>query len=136
MQKQVMANVKLYKRHMNIFWWANRWIHIKFIARELTSICVAAYVILLLFYVRAILNGPQAFEEFSAILKSPIVIAVHVLMLVGLLFHSITWFNLAPKAMVIKLGKNNIPGVVIALMNYLGWFAISLFFVWLFLQNK
>ncbi len=135
MRKQVMANVKMYKRHMNIFWWANRWIHIKFIARELTSICVAAYAVILLFYVRAALNGPEAFEEFAALLKSPIVIAVHVLMLGGLLFHSITWFNLAPKAMVIKVGENNVPGMVIALMNYLGWIAISLFFVWLFMKG-
>jgi fumarate reductase subunit C len=55
-------------------------------------------------------------------------------MLGGLIFHSITWFNLAPKAMVIKLGDKPIPGIIIALMNYGGWVAISLFFVWLFMQ--
>lgn len=134
MQKQVLANVKMYKRKMNIFWWANRWIHIKFIARELTSICVAAYVIILLFYVRSLLNGPESFEDFSAILKSPLMVAVHVFLLAGLIFHSITWFNLAPKAMVIKLGVKPVPGIIIALMNYGGWVAISLFFVWLFMQ--
>lgn len=136
MQKKVMANVKLYKRTMNIFWWTNRWIHIKFIARELTSVCVAAYVVLLLFYVRAILNGPEAFASFSEALKSPLIIVVHVLMLGGLIFHSITWFNLAPKAMVIKLGDKPVPGILIALSNYIGWVVISVFFVWLLMQGQ
>jgi fumarate reductase subunit C len=131
MQKRVMANVKLYRRHIHIFWWANRWIHIKFIARELTSVCVAVYVVVLLFYVLSVLNGPEAFEKFSSVMRSPVVIAAHVLILGGLLFHSITWFNLAPKAMVIKLGEKNVPGVVIALLNYAGWVGVSLALVWL-----
>lgn len=134
MQKKVMPNVKMYKRHMNIFWWANRWIHIKFIARELTSICVAVYSILLLFYAWSVLKGPEAFETFSSAMRSPAVLVLHVLLLGGLLFHSITWFNLAPKAMVIKLGKNNVPGIVIALMNYIGWVVISVVLVWLVLD--
>jgi len=66
-------------------------------------------------------------------LASPLAIIIHVLLLGGLLFHSITWFNLAPKAMVIKLGGKNIPGALIALANYMGWLVISgllIFLVW------
>lgn len=126
-----MPNVKMYKRHMNIFWWANRWIHIKFIARELTSICVALYCIILLFYVWAILRGPETFEAFSSAIRTPAAIILHVLLLGGLLFHSITWFNLAPKAMVIKLGEKNVPGIAIAMLNYVAWVVISVVLVWL-----
>jgi fumarate reductase subunit C len=129
MQKKVLPNIKMYKRRMNIFWWANRWIHVKFIARELTSVCVAVYAIVLLFYVRAIATGSEAFDKILEIMQSPLVIAMHILLLGGLLFHSITWFNLAPKAMVIKLGDKNVPGVVIALMNYAGWVVISVVLV-------
>jgi fumarate reductase subunit C len=131
MQKIVRPNIKLYRRHINIFWWANRWIHIKFIARELTSVCVAVYVIVLLFFVRAILAGQTSFEAFLEILRSPLVIALHILVLGGLVFHSITWFNLAPKAMVVKVGDKNVPGIVIALMNYAGWVVVSLLLIWL-----
>ncbi len=134
MEKRVMPNVKLYRKHINIFWWANRWIHVKFIARELTSVCVAVYVIVLLFYVRAILNGPEALENFASMMRSPLVMGLHVFILGGLLFHSITWFNLAPKALVIKVGEKNIPGVVIALMNYAGWIVISLALAWLIIK--
>jgi fumarate reductase subunit C len=131
MQKIIRPNVKLYRRHINIFWWANRWIHIKFIARELTSVCVAVYVIVLLFFVRSILSGQSSFEAFLEILRSPLAIALHILGLGGLVFHSITWFNLAPKAMVLKAGDRNVPGIVIALMNYAGWVVVSLLLIWI-----
>lgn len=131
MQKRVMPNVKMYKRHMNIFWWANRWVHIKFIARELTSICVAGYSLIFLFFAWAVLKGPEELEAFTSAMRSPVMILLHVLFLAGLLFHSITWFNLAPKAMVIKMGKYNVPALFIALINYLGWLVISAVLVWL-----
>ena len=126
MEKKLMPNIKLYKRHIHILWWTNRWIHIKFIARELTSICVAAYSLMLLFFVKAVLKGPESYEAITSFLFHPLVITFHILLLGGLLFHSITWFNLAPKAMVIKLGDRIIPGVFIALANYLAWIAISI----------
>ncbi len=131
MQKQVMANTKLYKRQYNIFWWSRRWIHIKFILRELTSVCVGVYVILLLFLVRAVFTGPDAHLKFFELMRTPVAIAIHVVLLIGLIFHSITWFNLAPKAMVVKLGEKPLPGVLIALSNYIGWVVISVVLVWL-----
>jgi fumarate reductase subunit C len=125
MEKKVLPNVKLYKRHMNIFWWTNRWIHFKFIARELTSLCVAIYSLLLLIFVGSVLNSPESLGAFVSTMQSPLFLILHVLLLGGLLFHSVTWFNLAPKAMVIKIGGRSIPGIVIALMNYFGWVVIS-----------
>jgi fumarate reductase subunit C len=84
--------------------------------------------------VHALLEGSEAFESFSAKMQSGWMIAVHVLLLGGLLFHSITWFNLAPKAMVIKVGERNIPGIIIALLNYAGWVVISVAIAWLMLR--
>jgi fumarate reductase subunit C len=131
MEKKILPNIKMYRRPINIFWWANRWIHIKFIARELTSICVALYSLEFFLFVWSVLSGPEQFEAFTSFMQSPTVLVVNILILGGLVFHSITWFNLAPKAMVVKLGKSPIPGWVIALMNYIGWIVISVFLVWL-----
>src|SRR5688572_1543819 len=125
---------KTYKKRMSIFWWASRWAHIKFISRELTSVFVAGYVILFMFYIRSILQGPEAFEGFSSLLRSPYMIGLHMIALLALLFHSVTWFNLAPKALVIKIGNKNVPGIVIALMNYGGWLVISIALIWLLLR--
>lgn len=126
---------KRYKKPMSIFWWTSRLAHIKFISRELTSVFVAGYAIVFMLYVRSILQGPEAFEEFSSMMRSPLMITLHVIALSALLFHSATWFNLAPKAMVIKVGDKNIPGIIIVLMNYGGWLVITLALTWLLLQG-
>ena len=117
-----------------IFWWTRRWVDIRFITRELTSVCVAAYAVVLVFYVRAIIQGPEAFAGFLELLANPFVIFLHVFALLGLLYHSITWFNLAPKAMVIKLGEFRIPDILIAVMNYVGWAFVSVAIFWLVLN--
>lgn len=124
-----MPNIKMYKPHMNIFWWSKRWIHIKFIGRELTSICVAFYSIILLVFVVSLFSGPEAFDRLISILRHPLMIVINIFLLLGLLFHSITWFNLAPKAMVVKLGEKQVPGIFIALLNYAAWVIISVLLI-------
>ena len=37
-----------------------------------------------------------------------------------------TWFNLAPQAMVVKVAGRRIPGALIAGANYGGWIVVSL----------
>ena len=128
------TSLKTWSRKMPIFWWTHRWIHIKFISRELTSLFVAAYSILFLFYIKAIGEGEEAYLAFSEKLKSGGFIAFHIIALLVLIFHSVTWFNLAPKAMVIKIGKNKVPGNMVALSNYAGWVIISIAILWLVLK--
>jgi fumarate reductase subunit C len=133
MKDHTPAVAEPYKKKMPILWWTQRTSYLLFIVRELTSVAVALVAVLLLFLVRAISQGEGAYQQFMAALKSPIMLVLSVMTLVGLLFHSITWFNLAPKAMVIKLGKSRLPGVLIALANYIGWVVISVIIVWFFL---
>lgn len=125
---------KPYVRKIPIFWWTRRWVDLRFVLRELTSVCVAVYCLIFLFFVRSILLGPEAYAAFMARMQSPLMIVVHVLLLGGLLYHSITWFNLAPKAMVIKIGTMRIPDLLIAAANYAGWIVISVVLFWLMLN--
>lgn len=135
MENKLQTKSKLYTRRVPIFWWTRRWVDIRFIARELTSVFVAGYAVTFLFYIRSVSQGPEAFARFSDGLTSPLSIFFHCFALVAVMYHSITWFNLAPKAMVIKVGENKIPGVIIALMNYVGWVAVSVGIIWLALNE-
>jgi fumarate reductase subunit C len=121
-----------YRTRTPIFWWTHRWIHFRFILRELTSLCVAYATVLTIYFVRGILLGPAYYAEFLARMARPGWLVFHVVVLGGLLFHSITWFHLAPRAMVVKLGGRRVPGGAILLGNYLGWAAVSLVVVLLF----
>ncbi|MCH8305380.1 MAG: fumarate reductase subunit C, partial [Candidatus Marinimicrobia bacterium] len=48
-----------------------------------------------------------------------------------LLFHSITWFSLAPKALTVRIGKWRIPDQLIISMNLLAWIFLSFVIGWL-----
>ncbi len=114
-----------------IFWWIRRWVYIKFILRELTSVGVVSFAIVLLFHVRALIQGPEAYAEFTKLLNTPLSVILHSIALISLLYHSMTWFLLAPKALTVRLGNWRIPDRMIIGLNLFAWIVISIALVWL-----
>ena len=47
------------------------------------------------------------------------------------LFHAVTWFNLAPQAMVVHLGGKRLPGALIAGANYAAWVVATALVLWI-----
>lgn len=123
-----------YRKRTPIFWWVRKWSYVRFILRELSSIFVAFYALVLLLLVRAVAQGPMAYAAFLDWLRSPLALAVHVIAFVFVLFHSITWFNLAPSAMVVRIGPKQVPGVLIQAANYGAWIVVSLVVAWILLK--
>ena len=115
----------LYRSPHPILWWTKKWAYVRFILRELTSLAVVAYAVVLLFFVRSVFEGPEAYRGFIELLGSPISIALHAGAFLFVVFHSVTWFNLAPRAMVLRLGRRRVPSTVILVGNYLMWVVIS-----------
>ena len=122
---------KLYRIRTPIFWWLRKWSSIKFITRELTSLFVAMYAVVLILQLRALAHGPDSYAAFVSWLKTPGSIVLHGVAFVFVIFHSITWFNLAPKAIVIRIGKKRLPGGLIAASNYIAWAFFSVLIAWL-----
>ena len=114
-----------------VFWWVRKWVYIKFISRELTSIAVVAFAIVLLFHVRALIQGPEAYSELTELLSTPVSVILHSIALIAVLYHSITWFSLTPKALVVRLGKWRVPDRMIIGLNLSAWIFISLLIGWL-----
>jgi fumarate reductase subunit C len=102
-----------------------KWAYVKFILRELSSVAVAWTVALTLYQISALVRGPEAYSRFTDRMSSPVMIAVNVVAFAFLLLHSITWFNLAPKAMVVRVGGRRVPGLLISGPQFLAWIAAS-----------
>ncbi len=51
-----------------------------------------------------------------------------------IVFHTITWFNLAPSAMPVRLGGKRVPAVMVAAPSYVAWVVVSAFIGWLILR--
>ena len=113
-----------------IFWWVQRWVYVCFIARELTSVAVAYCAVWLLLVYQALQSGPEAYAALMSRLSHPAMIALHVFALLAVLYHSITWFNLSPKALVFRFGRWRVPDLMIAGGNYAAWLFISGVIAW------
>ncbi len=123
-----------YRQRVSTYWWLWKWPYLKFVLRELSSVFVAYFVLLTLAQVRCLSGGPEAYAEFQQWTKNPFLIALNGISLFFVLFHVLTWFNLAPRAMVVRLGGKRVPNIVIAGANYVAWLAVSGGLAWLILR--
>ena len=125
---------KWYRQPVSVWWWLESWQYSKFVLRELTSVAVGFFALELLLEVRALARGEQAYQHFLARLENPFLIALNLLALIFVLFHSVTWFKLAPKAMPVRVGGRRLPDSVVAGSNYAAWFVISAVMAWIILR--
>jgi len=51
------------------------------------------------------------------------------------IFHTITWLNLTPKAVVLHVGEKRVPAAVITLSNYIAWGVVSIVIAWIILTT-
>ena len=122
-----------YHRPVPNTWWLKRTPYILFMIRELTSVFVAGYCIFLLVLVYKLTQGADTYGNFMAALKSPSSVALHLVTLSFVLYHTITWFNLTPKILVLYRGEERISQGLVAGVFYAGWVVVSVIVVWLVL---
>lgn len=126
---------KWYRWPVSTYWWLHQWSYMKFVLRELSSIFVAFFVVITLFQIRALSHGPQAYVEFQKLLRSPLLVSLNAVSFFFVLLHTITWFNLAPRAMAIRVRGKRVPDLLIAASNYIAWLAISGIVAWVLLRG-
>lgn len=126
---------KSYQTRVSTYWWLTRWVYFKFILREASSVFVAWTVVVTLLQVRALAGGPADSAEFQAWLRSPVLLALNVVSFCFVVFHAVTWFNLAPKAMVVRVRGKRLPNLAISAPNYAAWVVLSAGVAWIVLRG-
>jgi fumarate reductase subunit C len=124
---------KCYHPRVSTYWWLARWAYLKFILREISSVFVAWIVLLTMLQIRALSRGPAEYAGFREWLANPLVIALNVFSFLFVVFHAITWFNLAPQAMVVRMRGKRLSGLAIAVPNYAAWVIVSALVAWIIL---
>ena len=108
-------------------WWLSHSRYKSHMAREATCLFIGVYTVVLLVGLKRLSEGQGAYENFLAALNSPLAILFHLLALAFTVFHTASWFNVAPKAMPpVQLGEQVVPGGVIVAAQYAGWIIVSL----------
>nr|MCI0638509.1 hypothetical protein [Gemmataceae bacterium]MCI0737981.1 hypothetical protein [Gemmataceae bacterium] len=115
-----------YRRRVSTYWWLERTSYLLFILRELSSAFIAWFVVFTLLGIRAVKLGPAAYQAYLAWAASPFLIILNLITLFFVVLHATTWFNLAPKAMVLHWRGRKVPGEWISYANYGAWAVASI----------
>lgn len=98
-----------------------------YVLREGTSVFLALYALLLLWGLTALAGGAASFERWLAFLASPLSVLLHLVILVAALYHSWTWFQVAPKATPpLALGGKQMPDRLIIGGGYAACLVVTL----------
>lgn len=123
--------MKALVRPVPVLWWLRSRAYLLFVVREFTSVLIAAYLVVFLIFLQRIAAGPASYESYLRWLAQPAVLAFHLVALTAALYHSVTWLELTPMTVVIRIRGRRIPAPMIVATNVAAWVAISVLIVWL-----
>lgn len=117
---------KLYRRPMPRTWWLQNPRYLVSMLRELSSIFIALWVVLLLVQVAQLGGGGQAYQRFvDGVLRSPAGIIFALITLAFAVLHSVTWLQLAGVVQVITVGERRLPPRYVVAGAFAGWLLAS-----------
>jgi fumarate reductase subunit C len=114
-----------YVRKVERSWWLQHPRYVVYMIRELTSLFVGLYCVLLAIGLVRLAQGQAAWDGFVAAFSSPPGVVFQLLCLAFAIYHSVTWFALTPKAMPLVVNGEPVPGKLIIGAHYVAWAAVS-----------
>lgn len=95
--------------------------YLRYMAREVTCVFIGLHALILLLLLRRLSEGREAYEAFLHDLSGLAGVALQVVVLAFAVYHSMSWFNVTPKALPVQIGEKFLPGAVIIAAHYAGW---------------
>jgi fumarate reductase subunit C len=125
----------LYYPKLPTTWWLHNPRYFRFMIREVTSVFIAAFLVVFLVELYQLSRGPEAYAAFSARLSSPGWILFHLVALAFAIYHSVTWFNLTGVVQVVRVGERQIPPALVAGGAFAGWAVVSAVILCFFMRS-
>jgi len=122
-----------YRPRTDLLWWVHRRSYVLFVLRELSSVFVAWFVVYLVLLVAAVHDGSNSYERFLEWSSRPWMLALNLVALVFVVLHAVTWFTLAPNAMVVRLRGRRLPARMVAAGHFAAWVVVSAVVTWIVL---
>ena len=116
---------KPYVREMTSEWIFRHPRYLRYMVREFSCLFIGAWTLMMVWGVKQLAAGPAAWSAFLECLQSPASIVFHVIALGFAVYHSITWFNLTPKALPVQFGEEFLPDGVISGAHFGAWAVLS-----------
>jgi fumarate reductase subunit C len=104
-----MSTHRPYVRSMD-GWWKRNAYYLRYMAREMTAVFVAAYAVVLLVGVIRLGQGEAAFNGWLQALQNPLSLVFHLVVLATFVYHTWSWFNIMPITMpMMFVGRKRVP---------------------------
>ncbi|OGA27182.1 MAG: fumarate reductase [Betaproteobacteria bacterium RIFCSPLOWO2_02_FULL_65_24] len=101
-------------------WWRENPYYVRYMMRELASVLVGVYGLVLLWGLVRLSQGQAAYEGWLESLKSPWAVGFHVVMVLVFLHHVWSWFDIMPKTLpAIRLGGKRLSDGAITVIGIL-----------------
>ena len=91
-------------------------------------------MVFLLLLVRAVSKGEREYQRFLDLSANPWMLALNVITLFFVVFHTVTWFNAAPQAIVVRLRGRRVPARFVLLLHYAVWVLLTGIAAWIILD--
>jgi fumarate reductase subunit C len=108
-----------------VTWFLRHPRYVRYMLREITCFFIGGFSVLLIVGLLRLTQGRPAYEAFLASLQTPLAQVLLFLTLLAAILHSVTWFNLTPRAMPLQRGEDFLPDALIAGAHYAGWAVIT-----------
>ena len=126
-----MTEVRVYRRPVSTWWWLRKRTYFVFVMRELSSLFVSWWVVYLLLFVAAVGRSDAAYQDFLDWASTPWVVTLNLVAALFLGLHVVTWFNLTPQAVVVRVRGRRVPAALIVASQYAALVVVSAFVLWL-----
>lgn len=111
-------------------WWLSQPRYVRYMMREVSAAFIGIYALILIIGVHRLSQGEIAYASFMASTKGPAGLLFAAAAMLFAVYHTLTWFQVTPKAMALTLSGKRVPGGVIVAAHWLG-FAVASAAVWL-----
>jgi fumarate reductase subunit C len=107
-------------------WWRRNPFFVRYMVREATAVAVAVYAIVLTTGVVRLAQGEAAWNGWLEALRSPWSLLLHVALLVAMVVHAKSWFEIMPKTMpMIFIGGRRLAAATITRMGWCATVVVS-----------
>jgi fumarate reductase subunit C len=124
---------RLHRPRSSRFWWLHRRSYLLFVLREASCFFVAWAVVFLLLMIEAVYAGDGAYQSFLEWSGRPWVLALNIVALAFVILHAVTWFNLAPKALAVRLRGRRVAPRTVAAGHFGAWLVATAVVAWIVL---
>jgi len=124
-----------YIRPIPATWWMKKTNYTLFVLRELTSVFIWAFLLFYLVQLSHLAQGTDSYLAFLDRRASMGWILFHLVALAAAVYHTVTFFNVSPQAIVVRRGEEKLPPAFIVGPQYAVWLGISAVIAWIVLRS-